>query len=74
MTLVHSEHRISPDAQAKMASMALALAQARHFVRSYEIDPASSEEFRAHAAQTRVSIDAALDGTIHSFTPNGACR
>lgn len=73
MPVVYSETRISPDTRATIAELQLALAQSRHFVRSYEIDPESSASAKALATKTLAEIDKALDGTIHSFTP-GASR
>ena len=55
-----------------MASMALALARIRPFILN-EIDhpiPFTSLEHIAFCRTLLVEVDEALDGTIHSFTPN----
>jgi hypothetical protein len=59
---------------ARIADLELGLAQARHIVRSASIDPESSEQSKDLARNTLAEIDRRLDGTIHSFTPNGAMR
>lgn len=69
---------IEPDpltlANAKMALMALALAQARAFVKHDAEHPAASDGFQDYAKGVLARIDDALDGTIHSFSRNGARR
>ena len=57
----------------KMAQMALALAKARAYVTPY-VKEAITVEFREYSEKTLREIDAALDGTIHSFTRNGSAR
>jgi hypothetical protein len=73
MTLVYCERRANPCAEAKMASMALALAQARVFVALDVTMPlgGSSDEHRAYCGQLLARIDEALEGTIHSFKRRG---
>ena len=61
-------------ANAKMASMALALAQARAFVKHDAENLSVTDGFQSYAKSVLARIDEALDGTIHSFTPNGARR
>jgi hypothetical protein len=61
-------------ANAKMASMALALAQARAFVKHDAEHPSVTDGFQEFAQGVLARIDEALDGTIHSFTQNGAMR
>lgn len=70
MGIVYFEDRTSLTTQAKMADMALALAQARHFVKDRAEYPGLTDGFQEYAQQVLTRIDAALDGTIHSFTPN----
>lgn len=69
MTIVHSDHRISPDAQAKMADLTLQLARARlHIAIMIESpDPSTSEEHLTFRRSLLASIDKALEGTIHSL-------
>lgn len=76
MTVVYSEYRIFPDAQAKMADLTLQLARARlHIAIMIESpDPGTSEKHLTFRRSLLASIDKALEGTIHSFTPPGACR
>jgi hypothetical protein len=74
MTVVYSENRVSPVVEAKMAELQMTLAIARHFVRACELDPERSAEARNDAQHAVSLIDKALDGSIHSFTRNGASR
>ena len=60
-------------AAAKMADMALALAKARAYVVNH-VEHGVTFDFREFSKQTLREIDAALDGTIHSFTKNGSAR
>jgi hypothetical protein len=73
MTVVHSDHRISPCAEAKMASMALALARTRLFLVG-ELEHSRGSEHLSHLSLILNDIDEALDGTVNSFTKNGAWR
>jgi hypothetical protein len=61
-------------ANAKMAAMALALAQARAFVKHDAEHPAITDGFQDYARGVLARIDQALEGTIHSFTLHGARR
>jgi hypothetical protein len=70
MAVVYSEHRIFPDAQAKIAELELTLAMARPFIESRVQEFGPSRVCQDMLAR----IDKALDGSIHSFTPNGEQR
>lgn len=72
--LVYSEHRIFPDAQARIAELELTLAQARAFVVDRADHPSVTDGFQEFAQGVLTRIDKALDGTLHSFNSKEANR
>lgn len=74
MTLVHVDHRVSPAAQAKISELELVLAMTRTFVENAADDPDAASRFQDFAKGVLARIDRVLDGSIHSFTPNGSVR
>ena len=59
----------------KFENMALNLAKARAYVAAYGCgDTVIHPGFRQYSVALLNDIDAALDGTIHSFTRNGSAR
>lgn len=60
-------------ANAQIADLELLLAMARPFVAS-AVERALDERFLEISRSLLSRIDRELDGTIHSFTPNGAHR
>ena len=59
---------------AKMADMALALSKSRAYVVAHIAECSVLGAEHEGSKKTLREIDAALDGTIHSFTRNGSAR
>lgn len=58
-------------AHAKIADLELMLSQARFFVKLDADRPRESQDYAHHVLKR---IDTALEGTVHSFSRNGAHR